>query len=84
MSTPSNDLLLMLMSRAGFGLGCLLMFTKDYLCLNGGHVVRHVLFCIIVYRWFRCLIRCQDSVHLGIFILATAHVNGITVFTNIQ
>ena len=60
------------------------MFFKDHLCSNGGSIVRIVLFRIALYRWFRCLIRCQDSVHFGIFILAAAHVNGITVFTNIQ
>jgi hypothetical protein len=26
------------------------------------------LFRIALYRWFRCLIRCQDSGHFGIFI----------------
>ena len=49
--------------RDGLGIGCSLLFFKDHLCLNSGFIVRFVLFRIVLYRWFRCLIRCQDIGH---------------------
>jgi hypothetical protein len=44
---------------------------------NGGSVVRCVLFRLVVSRWVRCLIRCQDVIHLGMLILTGAYVFGV-------